>query len=190
MKGNGQYIAVIVFGAVFVATGVSAAVLAGGFGVVLGGVFALVGLAVMGNGIRHLVARSAFEQVHLTALAPVPLGGTAELHLVLTPKRALRLTGDSKVKVTCTEKAHYSAGTSSRTYTNVLFTREQPLNLPPLLSQHVEQRITVAIPVNIPPTWSGRSNWFYTTVEVRVDVDNWPDLVLEAPVEVLPEVAS
>lgn len=190
MKGNGQYIGAIIFGAVFAGIGVAVAVFAGGFGVIFGGVFALVGFAVMGNGIRHLVARSAFEQVHLATLGPVPLGGTAELHLVLTPKRALRLTGNSKLKVTCTEKAHYSAGTSSRTYTNVLFTREQPLNLPQLLSQHVEQRIAVAIPVDIPPTWSGRSNWFFTTVEVRVDVDNWPDLVLEAPVEVLPEVAS
>lgn len=189
MKGNGQYIGAIVFGAVFAGIGGAVAVFAGGFGVVFGGIFAVVGLAIMANGIRHLVARSAFEQVHLAAVGPVALGGTAELHLVLTPKRALRLTGDSKVKVTTTEKAYYSAGTSSRTYTNVLFTREQPLNLPQLLSQHVEQRIAVPIPADIPPTWSGKSNWFYTTVEVRVDVDNWPDLVLEAQVEVLPEVA-
>lgn len=189
MKGTGQYIAAIVFGGVFVVTGALVAVNVGGFGIIFGLAFALVGLVVVANAVRHLLAYSAFELVHLAAMAPVPLGGTAELHLVLTPKRTLRLTGNSKLKVTCTEKAHYSAGTSSRTYTNTLYTREQPLNLPAMLSQSFEQRLTVPIPADIPPTWSGRSNWFYTTVEVRVDVDNWPDLILEAPVEVLAEVA-
>lgn len=188
MKGTGGAIALVVFGSIFAAVGLGVAVFGGS--PVFGLIFGVVGLLVAGNGVRHLLARGAFEQVHLEVLGPVRLGGTAELRLVLTPKKPLTLTNESKLKVTCTEKAHYSAGTSSRTYTNVVFTREVPLHLPTQLSHHVDQRLTVPIPADIPPTWSGRSNWFFTTVEVRVDIDNWPDLVLEANVEVLPELAS
>jgi hypothetical protein len=64
----------LVVGVVFASVGVATVVFVGGFGAVLGAFFALVGLAVMGNGLRHLIAQSAFEQVHLEALGPVPLG--------------------------------------------------------------------------------------------------------------------
>ncbi|GMU59946.1 MAG: hypothetical protein AMXMBFR34_17090 [Myxococcaceae bacterium] len=46
--------------------------------------FTVVGLA---NGVRHLLARGAFEQLHFEPLGPVPLGGEAEPRLALTPKK-------------------------------------------------------------------------------------------------------
>jgi hypothetical protein len=180
----------LVVGAVFASAGVASVAFVDGFGAVLGAFFALVGLAVMGNGLRHLIARSAFKQAHLEALGPVPPGGHRDAASGLTPRRPLRLTGNSKLKVMCTEQAHDSTSNSSRRYTNTLFTREQPLELPSRLSHHLEQRIAVPIPEDIPPTWSGSSNAFFTKVEARVGLDGWrPDLILEAPVEVLPEVA-
>jgi positive regulator of sigma E activity len=74
VKGTVVYIVTLVVVALFASIGVAVALFVGGFGVVLGAFFALVGLAVMGNGLRHLIARSAFEQVHLEALGPVPQG--------------------------------------------------------------------------------------------------------------------
>ncbi|MEW5739399.1 MAG: hypothetical protein AB1938_10760 [Myxococcota bacterium] len=190
MRSSGQHVLGIVLGAVLCVVGAGALFASDG-PLVVGVVFLVLGLVFAGNGARHLLARSAFEQLEFTALRPVALGGTAELILSLIPKRPLTLTpGGSKVTLTCTEKAVYSAGTSSRTYTDVLLTQDQPLELPALLSQPFEQRLTVAVPPHLPPTWVGKHNSFVTEVAVRVDIDGWPDLVLQTELEVLPELEA
>lgn len=194
MNSKTQYILSAIFGLVFAGASIIWFVVAvagdAPFAFCGGLMFLGFGGAVAFWGLKNLLAHSAFAQVHLECLRPVQLGGHAELLLVLSPKRSLTLNpGGCKATVKTIEKAHYSAGTRSRTYTETLYTQDVELRLPQMLSQHFEQRFVVPIPRNIPPSWSGKSNWFTTTVDVHLDIDKWPDLNLQAVVNVLPEVA-
>jgi len=81
VKGFVLYIVTLVAVALSASIGVAVALFVdrfvGGPGGVLGAFFALVSLAVMGKGLRHLFVETAFEQAHLEALGPVPPGGGA-----------------------------------------------------------------------------------------------------------------
>lgn len=194
MTSKTTYVVATIFGLVFAGASLIwfGVAIAGGvpFAFCGGFMFLAFGGAAAFWGIKNLLAFSAFQQVHLECLRPVPLGGMAELQLVLSPKRALALNpAGCRATVKTIEKAHYSAGTRSRTYTETLYTQEVELRLPQALNQHFEQRFVVPIPRTIPPSWSGKYNWFITSVSVHVDIDKWPDLDLEAAVTVLPEVA-
>ncbi|GMU59945.1 MAG: hypothetical protein AMXMBFR34_17080 [Myxococcaceae bacterium] len=188
VHGKRQHVGQIVLGAIFMVVGPVVALSGEAGSACIGIPFAVVGLGIAGKAVRHLLAQSAFEQLHFEALEPVPLGGTAELRLALTPRKPLSLSGPSKVLVKCTEKAVYSAGTSNRTYEEDVYAAEDLLDLPTTLEGPFERKLTVDIPSHLPPTWRGKSNSFVTTVVVRVSVARWPDLVLEAEVVVLPEV--
>ncbi len=183
-------IGLIVVGLVFFAAGLAAVFYAGGFGVCFGAVFAAVGGFMAFMGVKQLVAQSAFEDARLDAGPPVPLGGTARLVLYVKPKRPLTMNPKGcTVRVRTTERARYSAGTSSRTYEDVLHDETLPLELPRVVDAPLEHRVSVLVPRTIPPTWSGQNNWFTTRVSVHLDIDSWPDLELDAELDVLPEVA-
>mgnify|MGYP007037737308 CR=1 FL=1 len=155
---------------------------------IFGGLLALVGFLVAGGGARVFVAHSAFHSVALECSTPTPLGGKAAVDLTLAPKKPLTLGPGSKLVLECVEEAVYSAGTDRRTYSEVLHTETLPLQLPSTLSDLHTAKLEVPIPVDVPPTWSGSSNRFYTRVVAHIDIVSWPDLALEARIEVLPEV--
>lgn len=195
MARRGNLVAQSVVGGLFILGALcflSLAWTAGNWGMVLGALL-LGGFAalILYGPVSQTVAGSAFRAVHFEVLSPAKLGGTVEVMVVLDPARPLTLRpAECTLTLNTTERAHYSAGTQSRTYRESLWAERLALTLPAQLTQRLEQRIAVQIPRDIPPSWSGRSNWLTTTLSLRVDIDGWPDLQREATVQVLPEVAS
>lgn len=189
----------ILFGGVFAAVGVVPFALGvlslfqGGpfpafFGL-LGGVFLTMGLVIMSRGVLQIIARLGFREAVLHGERERwKLGSKARFSLRLDPKKPIRISS-ATVKLTTVEYAHYSAGTNSRTYTDTLHEHTQPLKLPAALTSRLEQPVEVEIPRTLPPTWEGRHNRFTTTLEVKVEIDQWPDLTLTHPVVVAPEEA-
>lgn len=158
--------------------------------IIFGLTFGVLGLfTVVFSGIG-LMASHAFTFAHLGVDGPARLGGSTKVLLTLTPRKPLAIRAASKLVVTCTEEAVYGAGTRQRTYRDTLFTHEQPLQLPENFTAPHTQTYVIAIPRSAAPSWTGSNNSFFTTVTAYVDIDNWPDLKLEARVKVLPEVAS
>lgn len=189
----------IVFGGVFVAVGAvpigitvvaafgegSAPVLLGLFG----SVFVIIGLAIMSKGLLQLVARLGFREAVIHAERDRwKLGSRARYSLRLDPKKPIRIL-KATATLTTQEYAYYSAGSDSRTYIETVHEDTQTLKLPAALTSRLEQPVEVEIPRNIPPTWEGRYNRFTTTLEVKVEIDQWPDLTLRRAVVVAPEEA-
>jgi hypothetical protein len=189
----------ILFGGVFAAVGavpVGLALLSlfsggsfPGFFALFGGVFLAIGLLIMSRGVLQIIAKLGFREAVLhPERERWKLGSKAQFSLRLDPKKPIRILGGT-AKLTTVEYAYYSAGTNSRTYTDTLHEHTQTLALPAALTARLEQKVEVQIPRTIPPTWEGRHNRFTTTLEVQVQIADWPDLTLSRPVIVAPEEA-
>lgn len=175
-----------------VAAAVGATLLsAGSLTTVVGWSFLAVGVAFVALVLPQLLARSAFNHVELTALAPVCLGGQVELVLVLEARRELTLGPGSKATLRCIEEATYRNGSDSRTYTQVLHEEGQSLSLPRQLrpGERAEARVTFTVPRHVAPSWRGHSNAFKSVVDAEVDIEGWPDLTVHGVVKVLPQLA-
>jgi|GEM_PF-4976956 len=183
----------LLFGGVFAVAGLVPLFLAltqgSGALALFGLVFLGVGGAIMAQGIRQLVSRLAFREAELQPLRETwKLGSKARFKLQLEPKRPLQVV-KATVRLATLEYAYYSAGSDSRTYTETLHQWDGELSLPASLDRRLEQELEVEIPRTIPPTWTGRHNRFETTVEVKVQIDQWPDLSLTQTLRVAPEEA-
>lgn len=160
--------------------------------------WALGGVAFLGAGgfaaslgIRQLLARAVFQVASLKVTGPAQLGGSAQAQLVLMPKRPLVLTpGRCTLALRTLERARYSAGTQSRTYTHPIREDRLPFDVPAQLpTTGLVREFAVPIPRDIPPSWTGSSNSLKTTLELALVIEQWPDLALECEITVLPEIA-
>jgi hypothetical protein len=161
----------------------------GALNVVGGSLLLLLGVGAAGAGVGQLMARGAFSQLTLEPLGrSFPLGGVARVRLVLEPKKPMDVNGASIVFKTI-EKAVYSAGTDSRTYTDTLHEWTEAIALPSRLVGRIDHVIEIPIPRRLPPTFAGRHNSFISSCEVHVDLANWPDLDLNRELVIAAEYA-
>jgi hypothetical protein len=151
--------------------------------------FLLVGLVFVGAAVAELLARGVFEEVEVEVPEEgVALGASARVRVRLVPKRPLKVSGASLALVT-QERAEYRAGTDTRTYEAELHRWETPLKLPLEFHAPVELELSIPVPRELPPTFSGRSNWLKSEVHLHVALQGWPDLRVREEVVVLPRYA-
>jgi len=137
--------------------------------------------------IRGAARGAILSEATLVSEGPAPLGGVAHLRLGLSPTRPVPVTS-AKLTFYTQERAIYDAGTSQRTYKEVIGTWETPLDVPAVLDKDLYRTVRVPIPLDIPPTFHGSKNHLESKCTVYLDIPNWPDVELETEIVVLPEV--
>jgi hypothetical protein len=146
------------------------------------------GLWLVGQGARQLVSRLGFrEAVISTEQEAWMLGATARFSLRLIPRRPCRIQGGTARLITVVIARKADQG-KSKTSSATLYERTEPLALPVGETAGLEHAFELEIPRALPPTWEGKYNRFITTVEVNVQIDQWPDLTVSQPVVVAPEM--
>lgn len=161
-----------------------------GVGTVVGGIFLVAGLIMLGRGGVELYHRSTLgdAQVDIPNL-PLRLGESGLVHF--TQRRTHRAEVRAvTAELECREWVRYRQGTDTRTDTHQLWSAVLPAqpNDPIGDSAELAGAWTLTIPHDLPPSFDGRDNEIQWILTIRVDVARRPDVVLKFTLPVAPEV--
>jgi hypothetical protein len=146
-------------------------------GAFFGGIFALVGLAVLAAGVHQMMGDSLFKDFHLETLERhTLLGQTIPFKICWTGKKNFRV--DSvQASYFLEEKAVLQRGTNSTTFSKKLYQQEVNFDLGQDFRSGESRTLegTFKAPEDGPSSFKGDHNSLIWKLEVTMDVPNWPD---------------
>ncbi len=158
---------------------------------IFGGVFALVGLVIIGAGVYQLLVEKRFEEPELkVSVHPLLLGEDFTV-TYRHPVRAKFSHGGATLTLTAEEQAQYRRGTNTYTVTKTIV--EQTRELVPAGSVAAGDALTGEATFEVPSsamhTFEASNNKVLWKLALRVDVPGWPDFRATYACRVLPRVA-
>ena len=158
---------------------------------IFGGVFALVGLVVIGAGIYQLLVEKRFEEPELkVSVHPLLLGEDFTV-VYRQPVRAKFTHAGATLTLTAEEEAQYRRGTNTYRVTKTIV--EQTREVVPAGSvapgDALTGEATFEVPSSAMHTFEASNNKVHWKLALRVDVPGWPDFRATYACRVLPRVA-
>lgn len=158
----------------------------------LGIVLVPLGFIVLFSAIRKLLAEKKMGQIALDwSQLEVSPGSAVHLRLAFTPRKLTYVSGVT-ARLTGVERCVSGSGTNKKTHTHNL--GEESVVLLPASELAVGRPVQIEGAVPIPPTdaftFSAPDNEVIWTLELRVDIPNWPDWVEKRVLTVRPALTS
>lgn len=193
----------IVFGSIFGGVGAAFA-LGGGLAawhseglfslpfILVGGVFAVVGLVAVGFGVRSLWLSRVLGRMtlELPQEQPISLGAIQVVRFRRTGGAARAANAPTATaELSCHERATYRQGTDTHTVRHELF--RGPLTVfPEPVPGSVGGRVEISVPLLYPPTMSLPHNRIVWELKLTVRVAGMPDDVSTFPLPIAPVIAQ
>jgi hypothetical protein len=159
------------------------------WGILVGGILGLVGLAIFIGGLWKGFAQKKIgtPQVSIQPLV-VSAGGTLDVGISLQPTKAIKLA-DVHVGLVGKEVVVKGSGTNRHTFTHKLHEYREPL-YGPNRELHPGEPVNLAgqlvLPPDAAPSFAARDNRVVWTVGIHIGIEKWPDWTQTYPVSVLP----
>lgn len=159
-------------------------------GMVVGGIFLLIGLVCIGGAIKNFLAGMRLEPPSITiSQSPLYLGETFSAEIIQRVKQTATINSVT-VTLICREWAQYTQGTDTHTETHDVYTVKETLDVrgniapPDSIRGHLE----IQIPEEGMHSFTASDNKVMWIIEMHTDVADWPDYSAEFELSVAPRL--
>lgn len=195
-SATGSIIAMSLLGLLFggIGAGVSLMCLKEGEtgGVIVGGIFFLVGLVCAGGAVKAILAASLLDPPSVTiSQSPLYLGEFFTAEVVQRVKKAATIQSVT-VTLLCREWVQYTQGTDTRTETHDVYTVKKTLDLRGTIAppDSIRGRLEFQIPEEGMHSFTASDNRVIWLIHMHTDVADWPDYSADFELSIAPRLVK
>ena len=180
----GNPVVATIIGIVFVVIGLISAIFTCGISLI----FAAIGLAILGFGLRRTLAEQRLGMVEVSGLPIVCTPNTkVPFEINFTPKKSGKINGIN-VQILGDEVCVSGSGSNRRTHTHNLWKQPVLLQAPQELraGEPVRIRATIDVPETTAYSVDLSDNKIVWKARIQIDIPKWPDWVKEELLHIIP----